>query len=1800
MKHLSRVILILVFSLLAGCKTNKISVVKTNFESEISLQQNLSFKFNKDIATESMLNKWDTTSYIQFEPSVKGKFQWVSASELVFSPDNGFNPETQYKAIPTNAIGSVSAEKLSVSSEAIEFHTPFLEMSSAKAYWGLSSIGNNDIVIAIDLMFNYPVKASDLDKKLTISVGEYQVPYRIISTDENEQMSLEINPPSGLGDLEIPVKIVLDKEMKYVGGNVATQKNQEVNTIIPARSKLMVTAITSEMVDGSGFVNIFTTQPLLAEGLKANITFSPDVSFTLESQNNVIRISGDFEEGKTYKVTVSKNVQGIFGKSLENDYSQSVQFSKSKPFIAFSNPNDTYLSSKGERNVAINFGGMDKVKLNVFKIYDNNILHYLRGGKKYSYFYDDSDFEETWMDFYEWQGDDYYGRQVYEKQLDIDKLPKYHNSRLLNLDLKEINNNDPGKGIYIITVQDTKQRWLKDAIIVSISDIGLIAKIGKNSVLVSAFSIVDANPIAGVNIDFISTNNQKVHTATTGQDGFVQISNTKDLFKGFKIGMITARQGEDFNYLFFDNSSIETSRYEVGGKYTNASDFDVFIYGDRKLYRPGDSVYVNSITRTLNWETPKEIPLKFRIVNPNGRQLTSMRKTTNAEGACEIAFKLPDAAITGTYTVELYSGNDVLYNTYRFLCEEFMPDRLMVKVTLPKKEFIPGESFAVQISAENFFGTPATDRKVENELSLKRTVFNPKKFSDYDFNISISDNLSLENDVKSAKTDKSGKAIETFSIPNHHGIGMLNGTIYTSVFDENNRPVNRISTFRVPTQSVFFGLQYFDSYVNIRRPMKVNMISLNKDEQLVKSSANVIIIRKEYQSVIQRSGTNYNYNSNKREIEVYNKTVNFAEGRASVDFTPSESGEYELRIYAKKDEGYVSKKFWAYGSGETDFSSFEVDKDGEIIIETDKDNYLVGEKAEILFKCPFSGKLIVTIERDNITEYKVLPIVDKVAKLTLPLSEQNIPNIYVSATAIRPLSNNNIPLTVAHGYTALGVENPSYKMKVAIKAPTQVLSRSKQTVEVTAEAGSQVTIAVVDEGILQMNNYKTPDPYAYFYQKRALEIESYDLYARIFPELKRYLSTTGGDLALEMGKRVNPFTNKRVKLIALWSGILPVTGGNASYTFNIPQFSGSLRVMAVAWKGRHFGSAETNMKVADPIVISTALPRFLSPDDMINVPVTLSNTTKETASVTVKIDAKGPATIIGESQFTLSIPANSEKRVAFKAKASKSMGEALFTTSAIQGGKTFMEEIYVPVRPSAGFIKYFKSGVINNSEETIKLEGNFIAGSVTNKLLFSKSPITEFTKDISELINYPYGCLEQTVSTAFPLIYYRDIAKSIGQDNKNINWNPDYLVQEAIYKVQNLQQYSGGMLYWPNGGQTNWWATAYATHFLIEAKNAGFEVNVQVIKNAVNYLESEAKNKKLQNYYYTDQNGKSYQMSYVNQEVGYSLFVCALAGSKNISLLNYYKTQYQFMTEEGKYMLATAFALSGNKNTFRELLPNKYTSPNIRRESWGSFDSPIRNSAIVLYTLYRTDPSNPQIINMTSKLSNDLKHTKWLSTQDRAFALLALGNIAKSNINTDVKASISKNDQNVGQFNNENLVITKAMNNSSLKISKTGNGKLYYFYEADGFSKDGNIDETDNYLAVRRFFFDRFGKQLTSTTFKSNDLIVVRVSVVSLDQSRVENVAICDMLPACFEIENPRINNEREYSWIKDRSTPDYIDIRDDRITYFTTVNNKIKNFYYVVRVVSSGTFKIGVLSADAMYDGNYYSYNGSGTITVE
>lgn len=1814
---LSKTCLLFTFcTLLYSCSTfNEIRIAGTNFTEEISQSQNLVFTFNKDLVSESQLNSWDSTQYIRFEPAVKGKFKWSAPNELIFSPVGGFGSATAYKAKLTDLLlRAVEKEKkYAVSTELLEFHTPYLQLIETESWWTLSKESGRQEA-RLRLRFNYPVNAQNVAERLRIKLAGQSTDYRVLPSSEERSITVALDYTGKADQNPIPVAVEIAKGIQAQNTSYVSQDILSRSTSLPSPLHLEVIDIKTGFENNAAFTRIITTQELSPGSIDSGYTLNPALSAKTEATENGFIIRADFNETDTYALLLKTSLKGILGPELEEETSRDLFFGKMPAAISFANKKALYMTPKGSRNMGVQIVNVPKVQVRIAKLYANNILSYVRNSRYEDYEQVGDEWKPSGTYQYSDDTESNFSDLIVDKTVETENLPRNKGIAALNIALPDDN---ARKGIYLVSVNSKDEAYMGATKLVSISDIGLIVKQGQNDIWVFANSIKTNEPLADVEITLVSSNNQSVHTATTDNKGVAHIEKLSELAPGFRIAMLTAMLKEDFNYLLLEDTRVETSRFEVEGLRDNVSGLQAFLYGQRDIYRPGETMYFNTVLREKNWKTAGEVPVKLRLVTPNGREYRTWRKSTDKHGAVSIEVALDAAVLTGTYTMEVYNANDVMLASQPVSIEEFMPDRIKVDLSGAAKEYVSGGTVSLTATAFNLFGPPAANRTYEMESQLKRKGFFAKDFPAYTFDIPAE--TAFEKERRQGVTNDRGQATERFSLAaGLKDIGVLEGKIYVTVFDENGRPVNRLQRFDVFTQPVLFGIRIPDSYVGVNAPVPVDIIGVNSKGVLQKSIAKVEVVRLEYQTVVEKKNEQLRYTSRKNEKIVYSNLVTLGSGRGSFQYVPTVSGEYEVRVRRPDALHYSVANFYAYGYGYTQYSSFEVSNEGRVLMETDKERYQTGETARILFKTPFDGRLLVTVERNNVLEQQVITTEKKAAEIKINLKEEHLPNVYVTATLIRPLDASDMPLTVAHGFVPVLVEDPDRKLQVRITAVEKSRSKVKQTIRIKTAPNAQVTVAVVDEGILQIKNSKTPDIHGFFYQKRALEVTSHDLYALLFPELSiSGASSFGGD-GYDLEKRINPLSNGRTKLVTFWSGVLEAnSSGEISYDVALPQFSGDLRVMAVAYKDDAFGSATKNMKVADPVVISAGLPRFLSPGDELTLPVNISNTENKPANATVSLQLNGPlANGDLPLQQKITIPAGREAVAVFSIKALQSIGTGKISVKVGAFGETFSQETDVTVRPASPLLKTSNSGVIAGGQSgMIDLTTAFISSTRRSQVVLSRSPLVQGGgKALSTLLGYPFGCLEQSVSKAFPQLYFADLTKAMAAPvylvrNGASDFNPVTNVQQVIRKIESLQLFNGGMAMWPGSTQEDWWATAYAVHFLEEARRAGFEINASTLSKATDYLTTKTRTTATREvilastgnglaYGSEPSSGSQVRKIVARREAIYALYVLALTGQPNRASMNYYKQNPQLLTTDTKYLLAGAFRLVGDTRSFTALLPKSYTIESGSQAFDDSYSSPLRNMALVLNTLLETDPDNPQIAPIARQLSKAIQSASYLNTQEAAFTVLALGKIAKKTSGSTVTASVAVNGKNIGTFGGKELKLAQGIANQKLSISTTGNGGLYWFAQSEGMSATGSYVEEDQGLRVRRELLSREGKPITQ--LRQNDLIVVKLTLASTNGVFVDNVVVTDLLPAGFEIENPRITEPRDMPWITNAGIPEYLDLRDDRIHFFTSADKLEKSFYYQVRIVSKGTFATGPVAADAMYQGEYRSYSGGGKLKVE
>lgn len=1788
---------------LSACQGNEVALKATNFEDgEVTAQQNLVFSFNKDIFPDSLLQQWDTTHYIDFKPSVPGSFRWTSSSELQFSPAKGFAPGTKYTATLQNPLMARANKELikgSLDQQTVSFHTAPLRVEGVKLSYAQGR-SQAQVVTQLDLSYNYDLNVQEAAVRTRLSSGGQPVRAQLINSGVGKTVSLQFFPLNE-SDKETDLKIQIEKGIPLAEGAYKSEQDTTIKTNVPSRYNLAVTNISSQHTGAEAIITLNTTQPVLAEGLQQQIKIEPNVPFVATASESGITIkSASMNPESVYQLTISKNLQGQLNGKMKDNYSEQITFGKLQPAITFTNSKGMYLSSRGFKNLSLQIVNEEKVEVTVVKVYENNLEQLFRAGTSYGYDYNYDDEGGDWDGgSYDYYNTENLGDTIEQKTYLTSKLPKQNAARILHLDF--VDKLRDFSGLYVITVASADHRWVQSSKILNLSDIGLIVKEDKDNVYVWANGISDAKPMSDVRVSFISSNNQRLYQATTDRNGLCVFSNRNQLTPGFRMGMVTAKKNDEFSAIWLNQSSVETSRFDVGGRMPNATGLNAMIYAERNIYRPGEVAHVSTIVRDESWNAPGEIPVKLKLTMPNGKEFATMRKILNREGSTETLYPIPHTALTGTYTLDVLSGNDVLLNSYAISVEDFVPDRIKSDLKIGKETYRPGETVTALLQANNLFGTPAMNRNYEAELNLKKVAFTSKAFPDYDF--TIRKDFYESPQLHEGKTNEQGSARETFSLSEDlKDNGQLKGTIMATVFDETGRPVHRFASFDVFTQPYFIGIKNDYDYISTRSVVKVPLVALTPDGKPASNvTAQVELVKKEWHTAIEQTGDHYRYVSKKEEKVMARQALTIGGSGAAYSFTPQLSGEYEVRVSLPHSLSYVSKTFYAWGYDDSQYTSFEVNNEGQVDIKPDKDKYRQGEDMKFLFTTPFDGRMLVTIERDKVIEHRFLNTQDKSASLSLKAGDWAVPNIYVTATLFRPMGNGvEIPLTVAHGFRNVTVENPKDKLPVQVSLAPKSRSKTKQTITVKTAPHAFVTIAAVDEGILQVKNYETPDPYKYFYQKVALATNSYDIYPLLLPEIKSTLSSTGGDAAAdEMASRVNPLFVNRIKNVSFWSGIVQADGnGNVRYDIDIPQFSGDIRAMVVAYKGRAFGGADQHMKVADPVVVSVGLPRVLSPKDQVLVPVTLSNTTGSAMNVTATIQTNGPLAVSGAMSNRVSIPANREARVVFNVAAQNTIGAGKITVQVNNGKETFTNETDIAVRPPASLQKITGSGQVNAGQAAnILARANLIPSSIKGKLVFSKSPLVPFTKTLDFLLQYPYGCAEQTISTAFPQLYFTDLVKIMSGYNADAT-QPRYNVQEAINKIQGQQLSNGALSYWPGAGmgQESWWSSVYGAHFLLEAKKAGYEVNSRTLDNLLSYLRFKLQKRSTEILYYNQHLKKEIAA----KEITYSLYVLALAGQPQPATMNYYKGNPNMLSIDGKYLLAAAYTLGGQPRQAREVMPPAFGNERSNQQFGGSFYSYIRDMAISLNALLDVDPGNPQVAMLSRTLSQAMQQQRYLNTQESAWGILALGKLARISNATQGTATLTAGGKTLAQSKGDaQTVDIRAYANQTLKLAVSGKGAFYYFWELSGISPDGSITEEDSYLRVRRQYFDRSGNPIDGTTFRQNQLIVVRLTLQSSWQGDVENVVVTDMLPAGFEIENTRLNEMPGMDWIKNEAIPDYLDYRDDRLNLFTTATTAPKEFYYMVRAVSPGVFQLGPVQADAMYNGAFHSYWGRGVARV-
>lgn len=1753
------------------------------------------FAFSEPVVDNSLINTELPNRAIQFTPTTQGTARWIARDTIRFFLESALAPSASYTVelspkLRQSSLGFVITgdRKFTFATEQFRIQSDRLEFKYTKTH---AKVDGN-------ITFNYPVNIADLRANMSMKLQEdVEIPYTLQPQNgiarEVKVSTEEI--PRLLGDQSLKVKI--EKGFKCTGGKIGLKESFVKSMSLTGHGTLSVTYANVQEYSGRPHIALRFSSRIPVDTVQPYIKINPNIDTQIITRYGEIEIHGDFKRRERYEITVDQGLTAPDSSVLRKPYSVKLRIPDVPSQLRFMG-NGFFLTRNQKMNLGMVTTNIDKVSFRIEKVFSNNLIYVSRVGN--------------------WR----YWAEDLAKPLHSDTISisaKLNEEINTTLNLTEFLD-DKHAGIYKVTIIDTHKSWVRATQWVLLTDLGIIAKKAGDELWVWVNSLANLKPISNTTVKLISDNNQILLTGKTNWEGLVKFTSVDEKIGDSSPFMLTAEKGEDLSFIQLNQHQLSTGDFNVGGPPYLEKGYEAFIYTSRGVYRPGEKVDFAAIVRGKQNTTPPSLPTHIEVIAPDGRIVHELSKNTDRRGGCDATIPIAPHAQTGSYIAKMHVAGKEIGRT-QFQVEEFMPDRMKVAVNTDKSAYDLGSEVAMDISAVSLFGPPAADRKVTAAYTIEAVPFVPsEQWKAFHF-ASTKSFERQRTTLQESKTDADGQAQYKFKLPETiKAPSQLNGVLTATVSEPGGRAVTDTHRVIIHPYSHYVGIKRASSGVpKPNEDVPINYIAVDKNGNVAANRELLMTVKKvHWNSILRRNGRGrYEYISDNQVTSLETHKLISTTEMGTFTFTPTEYGEYRIQLDDIATGATTELKVETSGWGSAPSSM----KNPSLLeMSLDKQTYQLGETAKLQIKAPFPGKLLLTIEREKILSYRTVNLKGNTASLNIPVRYNYKPNIYISGTLIRPTESLKEHATArAFGVVPLNIDTKQNRLAIELDAPEEIRPNTDVAVKFRVRgskgASSHVTIAAIDEGILQLTNFDSPDPHNYFFRQRGLKTDVYDLYSAILPEIDTILneSSPGGDGMLSQGraKRLNTASVMRVKPVSLWSGILKTDQyGRGEATFHVPQFNGSLRLMAVAFSDTHFGSAEKFMTVREPVVLTPTFPRFLSGGDHIQFPISVHNGTGMDGVFSVEVQAQGEVRFLprvtesemrGQSvaQKQAQITSGGEEQFIFDLLAHDSIDKATFTVSAFGNNESSQMTVELPLRSAAPPVTDTGNGVVSMEKPgELIFPSNYITDSSEFTLTVSPFPTIEFAGGISYLLKYPYGCIEQTSSRVFPLLSFRDIASAVEPEFAS-DERVDYFINAGISRLESMFTTQNHFAYWPGSSYISYWSSIYASHFMVEARKAGYEVSDRVYTGMLEGLREQAK--QISSH---QSSAESLNKHKVERAV-YACYVLAAAGEPEKGVMNYFKNNLlSRLNLYSQFQLAGAYALSGDLETTLSMLPvsvGQFNGGN--RESGNNFNSPVRAQAIILDVLAEVNENHPSIPMLIKNLSNAAsKRKRWGTTQENAFAFLAIGKIMKKKMDGQYTGKITVNDTHLADFDSTTPSIrfsNKDWDGAQVKIAIEGEGSCYYYWSAFGIRQDSFIEEYDRDIQVRRRYLNKDGEPYENE-FNHGDLVIAEITVKALNWN-LENVVVVDMLPAGFEIENARLASRAGIPWLKTQDfKPDYVDIRDDRLIFFGAFpRQRERKFHYALRAVTRGEFNLPPVSAEAMYDPANSSVAGSGKITI-
>lgn len=1591
--------------------------------------------------------------------------------------------------------------------------------------------------------------------------------------------------------------------------------------------------------DKSTYVEIEFTKEILDKfDATSYVKIEPDITFNVSKVNKKLIIKGEFDPSKSYKITALPGIKAVDGTATLTSFDKHIAFTQKKPKLVFTNEG-IILPSVNEKKVYVRSLNVTKVNIIVRKVYANNTTQFLqrfdfagngnyRGSFKSSsessennenedyYYYDD-------YDYYSYDSSNNFenvGDEIYNAYFDIEnEVDTWVQSAI---DLTGVIDSN---GFYIIEAKFDKDGtsynfrtnsdgniYYEDAYYIRkngnirktilLTNMAIIADKNDDGYRVNVLDIVENRLMRGVKLSLMSKNNQVLEEKTTDEDGTVNFSNHKNAF------YILADDKLNKSILMLKNA-LNMNGFAVDGDY-ETSGIRGFIYTERGVYRPGDPVYVSIIARNNNEALLDSQPVKITIYDPTGSKMVENDVIKNGKnGFYTYTFKTDVSSKTGIWKLEATIGDKTFSKDISI--ETVVPNKIRVNLDVPDSIGIDeamNTDFA--ISSNYLFGSPAGSLDYFVSFSVREEPIEFEKYKDYTFKLPSSYGYSDYSSVR-GKLNEEGVGVfkPDFSDVQFGSINML-VDVSGRVTDDGGRNVTSNKYLKLKKYDTYIGIENTNTYRKPGSKLDLKVISVTEDgESLVpnKKLKYRIYANDHYWWWDYSDYDNFirSFKSDKNTTLVYEGDIITSDVPVLIDY---ETPNIEYLYVEIEDE--MTGQLAGVNLEASEWVDPSVTKKIETLnISTDKKKYNVGDTAQIKYKGTEKSKAIITIEKAGkiINQYSkdvnAGDIIEEIA-----ITKEMTPNAYVYVTLIQNYltKENDRPLRL-YGVVPINVEDADTKIDLEIVAPEEVRPNEKFVVKVKNKSFKQVdfTIAVVDEGLLDITQFKTPNPFEYFFKKIAAKLKLYDNYSEIidrpYGAINQILKV-GGDESLldEMARRrrlkeLGLEEADRFTPVSMFKGVLTTdVNGDASIDFDMPNYMGQVRIMVIAACGMSYGSAEKDMLVKAPIIVDPTLPRNMKIGDKMNIPITVFALEDGIGDINVYYTFKGKT-----QNKNTTLEKGKKETVYFEEEIGNEVGSEKLTVGVKSRVYNYEETVGMAINSNNTPIETSENKEIKG-RGTIEFTNDkeYVSGTVDSTLTISNTMMLGLDQRLKYLIRYPYGCVEQTTSSVFPQLFIDKLSTS-NFDKAKIVDN----INAGISRLKLFQLNDGSFSYWPGDNYTSEYGTNYVAHFLIMARKNGYYVPDSMYDNMISYLSKKVR---------TDNIGTDYDVS----TKCYALYLLALAGKQNVSEMNYMYENYftKNMDYTSKMYLAAAYKLVGEDNIaisisndinvvgVKKMFDDLYARD--RHYYTYSYGSKLREVAVYLncyHTIFgkRDDAAFEELLGA-------MRTKSWYSTQTTSYSLLALSNVVTESVGDEVKGVVEIDGVKTEYSVSGRKKIAIGENVKSIKITSDTDKMTYVNYYVEGVPINEEVEDYSEGFSITRNYYDNDGKKIDVAKSKSGDVfwMEVVVSPTKRNMDSIENIALTQILPTGWEIENTRVNNTSLPSFVEEKTKEtkvSYTDIRDDRIMWFFDYNEHTDyKFFVKINAVTKGEFDFPGTVLEAMYDYDYRAFKKGGKVVVE